>query len=150
MAADYFLLYFAPREPLAPALLSFSTTLRTLLDRPSTCLLLVLLRLAGRRDYRLFVQSYSPDFSPDSDAERAVLERVLKRKRIKQDVLLTSSDGGGGGSGGGGGYTEPLFAATPPPVGGEASAGGGVSCRPLSTDVWGVAEAGGGGRTPGR
>ena len=44
-----------------------------------------LLYLAPRRsDYRLFVESTSPDFSPDTEAERQVLEQILKKKRQKQ------------------------------------------------------------------
>jgi len=41
-----------------------------------------LLYLAPKRaDYRLFVEAITPDFSPDSEGEKAVLQKVLARKR---------------------------------------------------------------------
>lgn len=61
MAADYFLLYCAPR----------------------------------RSDYRLFVQMTTPDFEPDTDGERKVLERVLKRKRRKNEFHMGDAESGG-------------------------------------------------------
>jgi len=42
-----------------------------------------LLNLAPRRhDYRLFVERVTPDFSPDTDAERKLLNKVLEKKRL--------------------------------------------------------------------
>jgi len=52
-----------------------------------------LLYLAPRRnDYKLFVASASPDFSPDSEAEQHVLEQILKKKRQKHALLFGLPD----------------------------------------------------------
>jgi len=61
MAADYFLLYFAPK----------------------------------RHDYKLFVQAHSPDFSPESEGGRQLLEGVLKRKRRKHAHIMGMGANGG-------------------------------------------------------
>mmetsp|Transcript_3248 Transcript_3248/g.6898 ORF Transcript_3248/g.6898 Transcript_3248/m.6898 type:complete len:375 (+) Transcript_3248:1-1125(+) len=42
-----------------------------------------------REAYKLFVQKTTPDFDPDSEAERALLAKVLARKRFKRDNLLS-------------------------------------------------------------
>jgi len=41
-----------------------------------------------RADYRLFVEQLSPDFGPDNDAERMLLEKILARKRRERNELL--------------------------------------------------------------
>ena len=46
-----------------------------------------------RADYQLFVQSTTPDFSPDGPVEEAVLQQVLERKRWKQALIMARSGG---------------------------------------------------------
>ncbi len=62
--------------------IAFVATAKTLVD----CYLLYL--APKRRDYRLFVEASTPDFSPDSQSEALVLNQVLERKRWKQAVLM--------------------------------------------------------------
>ena len=40
-----------------------------------------------RHDYRLFVETKTPDFSPDTAHERSVLTQVISRKRSKQEFI---------------------------------------------------------------
>ena len=48
-----------------------------------------LLYMAPKRaDYRLFVEQLSPDFRPDNDAERMLLEKILARKRRVPSVFM--------------------------------------------------------------
>ena len=48
-----------------------------------------LLYAAPRRaDYRLFVETLTPDFGPETDEEKQKLTRVLERKREERDELL--------------------------------------------------------------
>ena len=62
--------------------IAFVATAKTMVD----CYLLYL--APKRRDYRLFVEASTPDFSPDSQSEALVLNQVLERKRWKQAVLM--------------------------------------------------------------
>ena len=39
-------------------------------------------------DYRLFVMDHTPDFGPDSEEEKQLLEKVLWRKRRKKSLLI--------------------------------------------------------------
>ena len=79
MAADFFLLYLAPRK----------------------------------NDYRLFVQSQTPDFDPDGEDERTVLERVLKKKRRKHAQCMGTEDPDPATPAVRGMMTEPLAPAQP-------------------------------------
>ena len=80
-----------------------------------------------KKDYRLFVQSHSPDFAPDTENDRLVLERVLKAKRRKHAVLMGQAPPEDGGR------TEPLAwqgdapAPTMEPV--HAARGASASCE---------------------
>ena len=48
-----------------------------------------LLYIAPKRaDYRLFVEHLTPDFGPDTDAEKRALAKVLARKRMERDELM--------------------------------------------------------------
>ena len=48
-----------------------------------------LLYAAPRRaDYRLFVENLTPDFGPEHESKRLVLEKVLLRKRRERDEIL--------------------------------------------------------------
>ena len=51
------------------------------------CLMYVLPR---RADYRLFVQTLTPDFRPDSEHESRVLDDVLRAKRRKRSLLVST------------------------------------------------------------
>ena len=48
--------------------------------------------MKNKADYRLFTTACTPDFSPDSEAEAAVLRNILARKRHKVSVLLGLND----------------------------------------------------------
>ena len=41
-----------------------------------------------RKSYRLFITTDTPDFDPDTEAERLLLAKVLARKRRKQSLLV--------------------------------------------------------------
>jgi len=53
----------------------------------NVCLMYVLPR---RADYRLFVQTVTPDFLPDSEHESRVLDDVLRAKRRKRSLLVST------------------------------------------------------------
>ena len=60
----------------------------------------VMLSIAPRRkNYKLFVNTPTPDFVPDNEAERHALDQILKKKRKKHAQLLAN-----------GPLTEPLDA----------------------------------------
>tara|TARA_B110001452_G_scaffold256977_1_gene250784 strand:+ start:67 stop:1089 length:1023 start_codon:yes stop_codon:yes gene_type:complete len=42
----------------------------------------------NKLDYRLFVVDHTPDFGPDSEQEKQLLEKVLWRKRRKKSLLI--------------------------------------------------------------
>ena len=76
-------------------LLDFKTMLLTLvsglvmLSTAKTVADYFLLYAAPKRaDYRLFVEQLSPDFGPDNEAERQLLEKILAKKRRERDELM--------------------------------------------------------------
>ena len=66
-----------------------------------------------REAYKLFVRDVTPDFSPSTDEERAVLAEVLRAKRGERLLLQGRQLNNSVGDGLGAPMLEPLSATTP-------------------------------------